>query len=312
MRQRSLVPSIALAVFFLMLYAGGAAAQGRISGVVNDENGKGIKAATISAESADTGQTFTATTDDKGRFTMLGLRQGQWKFTAQAPGYFADAGTMTIRAGGAPNPPVAFALQKTAALAGALGGISAKDLQGELAAADALFNQRRWDDAIAAYKAIMEKTPSLSVINLQIASAYFSKKEYDPAIAAYNDLLKVDPNNDKATVGIARVDIERGQTAAAEESLTKAAASPVAGREVYDALGDMKFNKGQIDEAMKLYQKSADADPSWGRAWYKLGLCAQKKGDKAGATQFLNKVLAVDPVSAEAAMSRATLDQLNR
>jgi hypothetical protein len=46
--------------------------------------------------------------------------------------------------------------------------------------------------------------------------------------------------------------------------------------------------------------------------WYKLGLCAQKKGDPSGSAGFMNKVLAVDPVSPEAAMARAALDQLKK
>jgi predicted Zn-dependent protease len=311
-RQRSCVLSTALAAVVLVLLASGASAQGRISGVVNDENGKAIKAATVTAANPDTNQQFTATTDEKGRFSMLGLRPGLWRFTAQAPGYFADGGTAPVRAGGNPNAPISFSLKKTSLLAGALGGVAAKDLQADLAAADALFNQRKWDESIAAYKAVIEKTPSLSVINLQIAAAYLNKRDYDAAIAAYNDLLKIDSQNEKATVGIAKVELEKGDVKAAEESLAKAATSSAAGRETFYALGDTKFDQNEIDDAIKWYQKAADADPYWGKVWYKLGLCAQKKGDRAGAAQFMNKVLAVDPVSPEAAMAKAALDQLSR
>jgi tetratricopeptide (TPR) repeat protein len=318
MRLRSLALHAALAAFLLVIYSGrsgGVAAQssqGRISGVVNDENNKAIKAATVTAENSDTNQTFAATTDDKGRFTIIGLRPGTWRFTAQAPGYFGDQGSMPIRVG-SPNPPIAFALKKTGAPGGgALGAITAKDLQSELAAADALFNQRRWDEAVTAYRAIMEKAPSLSVIDLQIAAAYVNKKDYDAAIVAYAELLKVDPNNDKATVGIARADVEKGDPAAAEGALAKAAENPSAGREIFYNLGEILFDTGDTDGSMKWYQKAAETDPSWGKPLYKLGLAAQKKGDKGGAAQFLNKVLAVDPGSPEAAMAKSTLDQLNR
>ena len=73
-----------------------------------------------------------------------------------------------------------------------------------------LYNAQKYDESIAAYRAIMAKAPALSVINLQIAAAYRNKKEYDNAIAAYNDLLKVDPNNDKAIVGIGMTNLEKG------------------------------------------------------------------------------------------------------
>jgi tetratricopeptide (TPR) repeat protein len=303
--------SVALAAAALLIHAAGAFAQGRVSGVVNDETGKPIKAATVTAEFENANLQYTATTDDKGRFSLIGLRGGRWRFVASAPGYFGDEGTAAIRSGGT-NPPIAFSLKKTSQLAGALGGVTAKDLQEDLAAADSLFNQQKWDESIAAYKAIIQKTPTLSVINLQIAAAQSNKKDYDAALATYDELLKADPANEKATVGAARTLLAKGDAAAAEDALTKAAATPEAGRETFDALGDLKFEKGQIDEAQSWYQKAADSDPSWGKAWYKLGLCAQKKGDNAGVNNFMNKVLAVDPVSPEAAMAKATLDQLSR
>src|SRR5438105_3845881 len=188
--------------------AGTAAAQtGRVGGTVKDEAGQPIKGATVTAENPSASpSSFTATTDDKGRFSIIGLKTGQWNFTAQAPGFAPESGRLPVATIGAPNPPLTFTLKKggggPAGPGGALGGMAAKDLQTDLAAADLLYNNQKWDEAIAAYRAIMAKAPSLSVINLQIGAAYRNKKEYDNAIAAYNDLLKTDPNNDKAKVAI--------------------------------------------------------------------------------------------------------------
>jgi Tfp pilus assembly protein PilF len=41
-------------------------------------------------------------------------------------------------------------------------------------------------------------------------------------------------------------------------------------------------------------------------------MLALQKGDKTRATKYLAQVLSVDPVSAEAALAKATLDQLNK
>jgi len=316
MRPRSLLSSLASVLAACLVGAAGpVAAQtslGRISGVVNDESNKPIKAATIAAENPDTNTTYTATTDDKGRFTILGLRPGAWRFVAAAPGYFAEQGSVPIRVG-SPNAPIAFVLKRTGLPGGgALGTIGAKDLQQELSSADALFTRENWDEAVAAYKAIIAKAPSLNEINLQIGEAYINKKDYDAAIAAYSELLKADPANGKATVGVAHARLAKGDQAGAEATLTEAAGNPRAGREVFCSLADMKFDEGDTDEAMKWYRKAADTDPSWGKPWYKLGLAAQKKGDVGSAAQFLNRAIAVDPVSPEAAQARSTLDQLPR
>jgi Flp pilus assembly protein TadD len=316
MRQLLHLSRGVLAALFVVAFAGGVAAQtGRVGGVVKDEAGNPVKGATITAENpAASPSSFTATTDDKGRFSIIGLKSGRWSFSAVAPGFAPEAGGMNVSTIGAPNPPLTFTLKKggTAGPASALGGTAAKDLQADLQAADLLYNSQKFDEAIASYRAIMAKAPALSVINLQIAAAYRNKKEYDNAIAAYNDLLKVDPNNDKAIVGLGMTNLEKGDLKAAEDTLTKAAAGAKPTREVFYNLGEVKFSKGQTDEAASWYQKASDADPSWGKPIFKLGLVALNKGDKDGTIKMMEKVISADPTSPEAAQAKTVIEQLKK
>ena len=88
-----------IAALMIVASAGYAAAQtGRIGGVVKDETGQAIKGATVTAENpARRRAAFTATTDDKGRFSIIGLRDRYWTFTAQAPGFGPEKGTMRVQ-----------------------------------------------------------------------------------------------------------------------------------------------------------------------------------------------------------------------
>jgi predicted Zn-dependent protease len=305
---------VVVALVLSALFAGEAAAQvGRVSGLVKDDSGNAVKGATVTADNANVGPTtYTATTDDKGRFTIIGLRAGQWRFTAYAPGHAGDVGQLSVRFG-SPNPALAFTLRKNGPLATApLGNVTARDVQAQLASADAFFNQQKWDEAIAAYKGVLAKTPALSVLQLQIAASYRNKKDYDNALAAYEALLTADPANQKATVGIATVSLEKGDAAKAEATLNAAASTADAGRDVYYNLAELKSSKGSAEEAAQLYRKAADADPAWGKPRYKLGLLAMKSGDSAGAARFMTDVVTVDPTSQEAALARTVLDQLKK
>jgi Tfp pilus assembly protein PilF len=316
MRFRLHLSRAALVGLFVAGLAASVAAQtGRVGGQVKDEQGNPVKGATVQAENPSASpSSFTATTDDKGRFSIIGLRSGMWTITAQAPGFAPESGKMEVKTIGTPNPPVTFTLKKGGGGGGGnLGGLTgqaAKDLQADLQAADQLYNSQQWDAAIEKYKAILAKAPTLSVINLQIAAAYRNKKDYDSAIAAYNEVLKTDPNNDKAKIGIGMTNLEKGDLKAAEETLSQAAQSTGASKEVFYNLGEVKFAQGQADDAAKWYQRAADMDPNWGKPLFKLGLVALNKGDKDGAKKMFEKVVTVDPMSPEAAQAKAVIEQL--
>jgi tetratricopeptide (TPR) repeat protein len=295
----------------LLAWAGDVAAQGRVVGVVRDERGNPVKGATIIAENADASpSSFTSSTDERGRFALIGLRSGLWSFRAGAPGYAADGGELNVRGG--QNAPLAFTLQKLVAPPSALGSTSAKDLQEALTQANALYDKGQWDAAIREYREILSRSPSLGMINLQIAAAYRGKKAYDDALAAYNELLKTDPANEKAKVGIAMTNLEKGDLEAAERTLESAAQAPGATREVFYDLGEVKRARSLTDEAAKAYTKAAEVDPTWGKPQLALGRIAMDKGDAAAARKYFQMVTEVDPVSPEATQAATMLRELDQ
>ena len=305
--------SVRLSIWVLLaiVVARGASAQTRVVGTVIDDAGKAVKAATITAQHPDTGQTFTATTDAKGKFTVLGLRPGRWRFIAEAPGHLISGTETNVSARmNSENASLAFTLRRTGALAGALGSILAKDLQADLSNADALFAQQKWDDAIKAYRDILSRAAPLSAVNLQIAAALRNKGDYDGAIAAYNEMLKADPLQQRALVGIGETQIQRGNTAAAETLWTKSVDAGTAGRDVLFSLGELAASKGNPDVATNWYARASTADPSWGKPLYRMGLTAIDKGEKGKAQEYLTRVITVDPMSPEAALAKAAVDRL--
>ena len=313
MLQRRLVGHVVCGMLVLLSLSTVATAQnGRVGGIVPEEGGQPLKGATVSADNQATGQSFTATTDDKGRFNMIGLRSGEWRFIAQAPGYSPEGGMLNVRSGGQ-NGPITFDLKHSGvAFFGALGGIVSKDLQADLAAADGLYRQQKWDEAIAAYRALLVRVPVITSINLQIASAYRSKKDYDSAIAAYGDLLKTEPGNERAKIELAMTALERGDAATAETTLLKAAGDTAASRDVFYRLGDVKAAEGDAAGAATWFQKASAADPYWAKPLLRLGEDAMKKGDNAGAARLLARAVAVDPTAPEAATARTALASLNK
>ena len=305
---------MAAAVMAVVAAAPAVAQTGRVGGTIRDTNQQPIKGATVTAENPNASpSSFTATTDDKGRYSIIGLKSGPWKITASAPGFQPSSGQVPVRTIGAPMPPVDFALAPGATgPVGALAGVNTKELQAELNKAEELMNSQQYDAAIASYQAMLAKTPALTMINMQIGRAYRMKKDYDSAIGAYKKILESDANNDKAKVEIGMTNLEKGDLAAADTALTEAATSATASREVFYSLAEVKFAKGETDEAVKYYQRSVDVDPNWGKPLFKMGLAKLQKADTAGAIEMMNKVISVDPNSPEATQAKALIEQLKK
>lgn len=312
--SKTFLTSVALAAAVLVSALPAAAQTGRVGGQIKDQSGQPLKAATVTAENPQASpSSFTATTDDKGRYSIIGLKTGTWRITASAPGFQPSSGNVPVRSLGAPMPPVDFVLAPGAAgPAGALAGVNTKELQAELQKAIDLANGGQHDAAITAYEAILTKTPALTMLNGQIAQVKRMKKDYDGAIESYQKILAGDPNNDKVKIEIGMTYLEKNDFANAEKTLLEVSTSVNSNREVFYNLGEVMFAKGETDEAVKHYQRAVDMDAAWGKPLFKLGLAQLQKANIAGAIDYMNKVIAADPNSAEAAQAKALIEQLKK
>ena len=64
-------------------------------------------------------------------------------------------------------------------------------------------------------------------------------------------MLAAEPNNERAKIEIGMTHLEKGDFAAAKPRCPKRPRATSASREVFYNLGEVKFAKGETDEAMK-------------------------------------------------------------
>jgi hypothetical protein len=290
----------------------------RVVGRVRDaETGKPIRGATVVAENPEAAPaSYTAASDEKGNFAIIGLKTGRWTFTASAPGYLAQTGVMPVRMLSA-NPPVEFRLARDVAVPRLpLEGVDGRALDARLVRAAELLAAGDHDAAVAEYEAIRAATPALTMVDLAIGRAWRARREYARAMAAFRRLLESapagGPGSEAARLEIALTLIEQGELAAAESELAALVELPSAPREAFYHLAEVKVARQQAAEAVRWYEAAAERDPSWILPRFKLGLLAAGRGDRAGAVAHLEKAVAIDPASPEAARARDLLDQIRR
>jgi hypothetical protein len=200
-------------VLIALAAAAPAFAQGRITGVVRDVSGEPIRGATVRAFHNDVyPRERTSTTDDKGRWVLLGLRvSNEWRFTVEAPGYFAEEAVIPVR--GTQGSPVQFTLRRDP---GPIPGALSRDIAAQLSSATALRDQGRLDDAIEAFSTIQSRNEKLTSVHLALAGVYRMKADsvqepaakralLERAASQYSEMLKTDAEYAPARTGLTEV-----------------------------------------------------------------------------------------------------------
>ena len=203
---RPLARRVILIAGLVTCLAASAFAQGRVRGVVRDDDGNGISGATVAAENLTSTTSRTDTTDDSGRFAFIGLSRGEWLFIIRADGFEPVQGVATV-GGGDSALRVQFTMEADrfnppAPTTGVLAGLTTRELVESLEEAEELFARGEYDAAIDAYRSILERTPALTTLSLQIGHAFREKQEPDQALAAYRTVLDADPSNVEARAAI--------------------------------------------------------------------------------------------------------------
>ncbi|HEY7501935.1 MAG TPA: carboxypeptidase regulatory-like domain-containing protein [Vicinamibacterales bacterium] len=200
------LPRTALAAALSIVFAASASAQViRVSGTIRDDSGHPVRGAVVTAENPDQAPPrLTTTSNDKGQFGFIGIRRGLWTIRVDAPGHEAVTFRRQVAAGR--QEPMLVTLSRTAAPAALpLDGTNAADILQRIDRAESLASSGDLDGAIAAWREVLSKVPTLTTAHLQIGALYERKPDPDRALAAYKQLLEIEPANAKAIAAVERL-----------------------------------------------------------------------------------------------------------
>ncbi len=189
------VPVIA-SLLLLSFVAVAAAQTGVVTGAVRDIEGEPIVAAEVVGENTEWQRRVEVTTNDSGRFSIIGLQRGRWLFLVRQRGYEPVQGFANVRGSGTARVNFvmeADPLHPPAPSTGVLANLRGDELQEALDAADALYDDGDYDGAIDAYEAVLITVPRLTALHVQIGNAYRGKNDTERALAAYRAVPAGDP-----------------------------------------------------------------------------------------------------------------------
>jgi Flp pilus assembly protein TadD len=221
-----------------------------------------------------------------------------------------------------------------------------------LALGQAQLATRRYDDAIATYRAVAGLAPANALAWFDLGNAYAAKSAEDvsafaDAKTAYEHALSIAPRHADTYLNLASLlashhapedarktflrargagvsdptietalgvlEVGRKDTAAARSAFERALALNPRQSEALEALGRLAYTAGDYARAAGYYERALEAEPSAAVAKTLGAIRLYQLGDRAGARAAFTRALALTPHNdPDAADLRALIDELQR
>jgi tetratricopeptide (TPR) repeat protein len=260
--------------------------------------------------------------DKKGGFVRAGLTAGPYKISFTKEGYRTHIREMSVSLGGFSEieptlmeklPPAQEAAAAPAGAPGAAAAALPADATAQIKAAYAKAADAAkaglTDDAIAAYKELIELAPKLGAAHYNLAVLYEGQKNWKAAEAELLATTELDPSQSDAVIALSAVRELDGRGEEAVDGLLKAAPSFDQDAKFQYALGVTCVNTGRNAEAADAFSKVASLDPTNVEVHYWLGTLAVGKNDVPTALAELEKYVSLqgqDPQNLQTAKAILT------
>lgn len=159
---------------------------------------------------------------------------------------------------------------------------------GWLLLGNALYLEKRYGAAIRAFEAGLRLEPRKAPLALSLGFCHFELGHADDAERFFAALVELQPDNPKARYGYGFVLGKRGAPEAIAQLERAVQLDPKYWR-AHDALGDVRFDRGEFAIAEASYREALRGEGWRPSTWYRLGLCLQRQKKRTEATQALAK-----------------------
>ncbi len=165
---------------------------------------------------------------------------------------------------------------------------------------DASREAGRYDQAIAAYRAGLEVTPSAAPLLLNLGLTYAARGDMGSAVTAYRQSLQADPRQPLSEVNLGIALEQGGDADGARAAYERAIAADPTAALPYLNIGTMLLRAQRGTEARPWLEKALARDPGLATGHFQLALVFVQSGELDRAERSVKRALALDPANAEA------------
>jgi len=265
------------------------------NGTVTSEDGKPIKGAKVILIYSEDGTKYELTTDKKGGWRKANMRSGTWTIGFIAEGYEPQNFNITLSAIKR-NPPIDVKLTLIP--------------KSPLIKADALYQQKKYDEALEEYQRVLAENQDLHQVYDKIGLCYYRLDDIESAIEAFKLMLEKEPQSQDTLINLSAIYFEKGDLEEGMKYFKQLDEKSLEDPSIFYNIGILLFKKRQIDTAIDYLQKCLAVDPTYVNGYYQLALVYLNKGNLEEAKKNLKKVIEVAPESEKAAIAKRMLENI--
>jgi tetratricopeptide (TPR) repeat protein len=279
--------------------------KGRFKGIVFDEQGNPLEGVKIKLYSLKASSGFETITDVNGKWKAFYVRGGAWNIDFEKPGYMPKKISAQIKEYDK-NPDLEVKLKKIE------GFVITDKLKEDLREGNKLFNEEKYEEAVEAYKHVVEGSPDTYIIYMNIGNCYFQMEKYDQAEEYYKKVLEKDPKNQEAMLLIGNCYSNRGDDEKALEWYNKIEFEKIDDPTVLFNIGSNFYTQSKFEEALKYYKKAVEIRKNFLDAIYQLGLTYLTLGNFQDAIEVFDNYLKFDQDSKRAYQVKGFIEFLKK
>ena len=324
MQRRSLV-RVAPPIVLLMALCAASAIQaqgwrgaGRAKGVILDPAGNAVPGAAVTIVWGENegGGPPAAKSDDKGRWSFIGLVAGDWKIQVEAPGFQPFRDDFVVYGGGAPETlratltPIPKEVLQAEAKAENLALINTALGEGNrlAGAGDYAAARTAYEQALGKVEEPAKKAEILA----GIASTYVQEKKPADSVKYLEQALAADPKNETALRLMVAVLAAQGRDEEAKKYVAQLPDEQSLDTSTQLNLGIMRYNEGKLEEAGAIFDRVLTQHPDRAEAYYFSGLVQLNQEQHAAALERFKKFLELAPQHEKAAEAREFVTHLEQ
>jgi tetratricopeptide (TPR) repeat protein len=281
----------ALVALSLGLAVQAQAQTGAAHGNVLSEQGEPVVGASVVIEGLG-GIPFKGevTTNDEGRFSQIGLRPGNYRFTVAAEGFGQAIADATVSMGNTNLPDIVL---------GAGDGVSPerKQVMELFQAATGLAKQGKLDEAEAKLQEAIGVSGDFPEAYYNLGYIHIQREEWEEAETALKKAIDLRPAYADAKMSLSSVYQKTGRGEEAQALIAETAESGDANARTFFNLGIVKFDSGDAAAAVEAFQKAEELDPENAEVQYYLGTLALQQGQTDESIRRLEKYLSMSPTN---------------